>query len=237
MVGYLHRSGANEYPFNYQGSIAAYTIHSKPVGLLLNEGHTANGAAGSGIIFSLAGLGLAWSVRRGRRRDNGGKASTLLFSFAILMSVYFIFVTAALAYVFWLTRSTSGQAIDKALAASLNGAGPAAAYPLDQWTPENWFKAMLDLPLSDPTDISYVRGWLRVIEGWKWNLIPMMLVSCVVAVVSWGSVREDRRIASGGGKGYAYGAVGGKEGAAAGYPGPYPSPRSDRSGRWLVSDR
>ena len=66
MVGYLHRSGANEYPFEYQG--ATYTIHSKPVGLLLNEGHTSNGAAGSGIIFSLAGLALCWKVKQARRR-------------------------------------------------------------------------------------------------------------------------------------------------------------------------
>ena len=139
------------------------------------------------------------------------------------MSVYFIFVTAALAYVFFLTHSTSGQSIDRALAASING----AAYPLDQWTPENWFAAMLDLPLSDDTDVRYVRGWLRVIAGWKWNLIPMMLVSFVVMVVAWGAVREDRRRYNGDGKGYTYGAVG--KG--------YPSPGSEQSGSWAVADR
>lgn len=68
MVGYLHRSGANQYPFESEdGSVAL--INAKPKGLLLNEGHTSNGASGTALILVCFGgfLVLWWQRRRERR--------------------------------------------------------------------------------------------------------------------------------------------------------------------------
>lgn len=66
IVGYLHRSGANQYPFSFNGS--TILINAKPGHLLKNQGHTSNGAAGTalvGICFGGAGV-LFWMRRRAR---------------------------------------------------------------------------------------------------------------------------------------------------------------------------
>jgi hypothetical protein len=92
----------------------------------------------------------------------------------------FLLTLAALIYTFTVTNQTKGQQINMAVAAQFQG----NAYPLDHWTPENWTKALLALPLTSNVDASYLRHWLKVIEGWKWNLIPMLLIGLVVASLS-----------------------------------------------------
>jgi hypothetical protein len=42
---------------------------------------------------------------------------------------------------------------------------------------------MLDLPLTNPTDVAYLKHWLHVMEGWTWNLIPMFLIQLVVTAL------------------------------------------------------
>jgi len=70
MVGYLHRSGANMYSFVSDTGDSA-SILAKPQGLLLNEGHTSNGAAGTAlIIVCFGGFLVLWNERRRERRVN-----------------------------------------------------------------------------------------------------------------------------------------------------------------------
>jgi hypothetical protein len=72
MVGYLHRSGANTYPFDTfatgpNTSSIGY-LNAKPAGLLLNEGHTSNGAAGTALVLiSFGGFLVLWHMRRRER--------------------------------------------------------------------------------------------------------------------------------------------------------------------------
>lgn len=64
MVGYLHRSGGNQYPFRTaDGSIAL--INAKPHHLGTNEGHLSNGAAGTALVLiCIAGIGVLFYERR-----------------------------------------------------------------------------------------------------------------------------------------------------------------------------
>jgi hypothetical protein len=101
----------------------------------------------------------------------------------------FLLTTAALAYTFAVTHQTNEQSIDQSVAAQYQG----DAYPLDKWTPANWTKALLALPLAREVDASYLRHWLHVMTGWKWNLVPMFLISLVVAVLSVMECLEQRR--------------------------------------------
>jgi hypothetical protein len=68
MVGYLHRSGANQYPFELDdGTIVL--VNAKPAGLLLNEGHTSNGAAGTALVLiCFGGFLVLWLQRRRERK-------------------------------------------------------------------------------------------------------------------------------------------------------------------------
>jgi hypothetical protein len=109
--------------------------------------------------------------------------------YTIFTVLSWILTLAALAYTFAVTNQTKGQSIDKAVAAQSQGEN----YPLDNWSPENWTKAVLALPLISSTDANYLRHWLRVIEGWKWNLIPMFLLGLLVASLTVKEYFRERR--------------------------------------------
>jgi len=113
----------------------------------------------------------------------------LLYTIFTILS--FLLTLSALAYTFAVTNQTKGQTIDKAVAAQSQG----HAYPQDQWTPENWTKALLALPLTSKTDANYLRHWLRIMEGWKWNLIPMLLIGLAVASLSVMACLQERKLA------------------------------------------
>jgi hypothetical protein len=67
MVGYLHRSGANRYPFEYSGGPAS--VPAKPAGLELNQGHTSNGAAGTALVgVCFGGFLILWLERKYARK-------------------------------------------------------------------------------------------------------------------------------------------------------------------------
>jgi hypothetical protein len=88
---------------------------------------------------------------------------------------------AALIYTFVLTAQTDDQTINLTVAA----ANPEPLmYPLDKWTPENWFVAVLDLPLARDSDRSKINNNLRLMRGWRWNLIPLFILGVVVAALA-----------------------------------------------------
>jgi len=195
MVGYLHRSGANQYAFdrvtnNSSGATVGY-LNAKPKGLLLNEGHTTNGAAGTALVLiCFGGFLTLWYQRRRERMNTNQRPSKIFLTYTVFTILSFFLTISALAYTFAVTNQTKGQHIDLDVAYQYQG----HAYPLDKWTPENWTKALLEVVI-DNNDTSYLRHWLHVIEGWKWNLIPMFLIGLVVASLSVMECLRQRRAA------------------------------------------
>lgn len=180
MVGYLHRSGANQYPFEYQGTSAL--INAKPHILLLNQGHTSNGAAGTALVLiSFGGFLTLWYLRQRQRTQSiPRKPSRIFLAYTIFTILSALLTLAALAYTFTLTNRTKGQRIDESIAIAFQGNG----YPEDEWTPETWTKALLALPITSDTDAHYLQHWVRIMDGWKWNLIPLFVIGLVVAALS-----------------------------------------------------
>jgi len=188
MVGYLHRSGANRYPFKYSGGPAS--VPAKPAGLMLNQGHTSNGAAGTALVGICFGGFLMMLLERRRAKKNSyAKPSVLFLAYTIFSILAFLLTLAALAYVFSVTNSTKHNRIVQSIAF----ATPTSPYPQDSWTPETWTKAMLALPLSNPVDIKYLNHWLKVMDGWKWNLIPMFLIQGAVTALIVLTYRKESR--------------------------------------------
>ncbi|KAF8849745.1 hypothetical protein BDZ45DRAFT_221668 [Acephala macrosclerotiorum] len=180
MVGYLHRSGANQYPFQADDG-STILVNAKPKGLLLNEGHTSNGAAGTAlVIVSIGGWIVLWWMRRRDKLNETPRPSRIFLGYTIWTILSFCLTTSALAYTFAVTNQTNNQSIDPTVAAQFQG----HAYPLLNWTPGNWEKALLALPLTSDKDRKYLEHWSHVIEGWKWNLIPLFLIGLVVMVLS-----------------------------------------------------
>jgi hypothetical protein len=86
----------------------------------------------------------------------------------------------ALIYTFVETSKTSGQVIDLAVAeANL----PPALYPNDRWTPENWYAAVLDLPLLSENQRHVIGYNLGLMRAWRWNLVPLFILGFVLLVL------------------------------------------------------
>jgi len=195
MVYWLHYRAGKSFDVVYNGSV--FSLHGKPVGLLVDQGHTSNGAAGTAFVaVSLGGL-LALALHK--QASRGGRLrtfSTIMHHFFLVMSLLSALLTlAALIYTFTLTSQHSGQTIDIQLASGLhNEPYPNyVAYPLQQWTPENWFTAVLQLPLAKSSDRSDINTHLAVMKGWRWNLIPMLIFGLTVFVLATVDALEKRR--------------------------------------------
>jgi hypothetical protein len=82
----------------------------------------------------------------------------------------------ALIYTF-VVQAQDNQFIDLSVAAA--NAFP-SSYPNDQWTPENWYDAVLLLPLASDDDVDSINHYVRIMRGWKWNLIPMFILGFIL---------------------------------------------------------
>jgi hypothetical protein len=53
----------------------------------------------------------------------------------------------------------------------------------DSWTPENWYKQVLKLPLEEDMIRKAIRQNLRIQTGWRYNLIPLFIIGLVLVVL------------------------------------------------------
>ncbi|RMZ80181.1 hypothetical protein DV737_g3124, partial [Chaetothyriales sp. CBS 132003] len=120
---------------------------------------------------------------------------TAIFSSWVVMTMLSNLLTlSALIDTFIVTHQTNHQTIDLAVASQ--NPDP-LMYPLHKWTPENWFIAILDhVPLVHDSDRAKITQELRIMRGWRWNLIPLFLLGLLTAcaaVAEWLALRRRRR--------------------------------------------
>ncbi|KAL1894906.1 hypothetical protein Sste5346_005593 [Sporothrix stenoceras] len=191
MVAYLH-GGAPSGTFVVntpathvanEGSQPTYEIKGKPLHMLVNQGHTSNGAAGSAIVLiGIVGVLALFA----RARFPGRRFTRFLYNFWMILQIpCFLLTLSALGYTFAVTNKHRNQIINQNVAYA-SQPGP---YALDQWTPQNWFSAVLSqLDLADADLRSNLAHHLRIMRGWQYNLIPLFLLQLaetVLAIVDW----------------------------------------------------
>lgn len=196
MVAWLHRRAGRDFDIDYNGG--TFPLHGKPLGLLVDQGHTSNGAAGAAfVLISMGGILALWlRTRAARSSSTFSRLGTFWYHFRLATTVPSMLLTlAALIYTFVLTNNHDGQTIDIAVAASLDNRPypDYVAYPLEQWTPENWLAAVLRLPLAHSSDADTIREHLRVMQGWRWNLIPMFIIGLAVCLIALAEAWWTRR--------------------------------------------
>lgn len=188
MVAFLHTAGSGPFNVDFQGQI--FRMHGEPLNLLTNHGHTTNGAGGTAVVLIGFG-GLIALILEHKSRKKYGKSSTVFFVWSIFVFLSWLLVLAALVYTYVLQSRTGKQVIDVAVAAQ--NAFP-KKYPLDSWTPENWYKEVLNIPLVDDRDRTVIAYNLRIMRGWKYNLIAFFLVGFVLTgLVVAENLRSRRR--------------------------------------------
>lgn len=177
MVGWLAK--LQGFKINYNGS--GFELFPKPAHMFVDQGHSSNGVAGTGIIVvGIFGIIALWL--RSRPNYRSSRASTLFYSFWLCVTTLaFVYTLATLAYVFAVTNKYSGQTIDVAFASTLDD----GKYTKDSWTPQSWFAAVLQLNLADHVQKSDISQHLQIMHGWQYNLIPIFLLHLAVTVLMW----------------------------------------------------
>ncbi|EMC99858.1 hypothetical protein BAUCODRAFT_30272 [Baudoinia panamericana UAMH 10762] len=196
MVYWLNQQTGFFY-INYGSSY--FSLHGKPANLLTDHGHTTNGAAGT--VFVAIGLGgiLALCLRSRCVRNHGhvkGFAAFLYNLWLVMTLLSALLTISALIATMYLTAIHAGQKIDIQYASTLhNEPFPNfVAYALLAWTPENWFTAMLQLPLSSASDRSIISTHLTLMKVWKWNLVPLSVLGMAVCVLAFVDRTQKRRV-------------------------------------------
>lgn len=156
MVSWLHRTAGGDFIIDYESANGSqFPLHGKPLGLLADQGHTSNGAAGTAfIVIGLGGfLTLLLRHRQLKRADTVHGFTKGLYYFWLVMTVLSAtLAVAALIYTFVLTYAHMGQSINLGLAASLdNHPYPNyVAYPDQLWTPETGSPRFWTYPSRPP---------------------------------------------------------------------------------------
>ncbi|KAF7560179.1 hypothetical protein G7046_g3967 [Stylonectria norvegica] len=165
---------ASSVTVRYNGS--TFELAPEPKNLLVNQGHTSNGAAGTALVLvGFGGIVCLWLRNRPNFRQSRLSVA-MYYNWLVINVLSLLLVLSALAYVFAVTNAHKGQTINVAEASGLKAG---QKYPIDSWTPQNWFGAVLKLDIADDSDRNDISKHLRLMRGWQYNLIPFFLVHIV----------------------------------------------------------
>lgn len=183
MVGFLYdqRHHVSGYQINWPDNTVL--LRTMPEHLWVDQGHTTNGAAGYGFVIGIFGLVVAWMQQR---RDRKG-SSWLFLALTIGLLLSTILTLAALIFTFVVTNQTDDQPILESLVR------PGVKYSDGKWTPENWYKSLLDLPLDASVDTSSIRYHMHLMEAWRWMLVPLFIIDNLTFAVAVWAVMSQRR--------------------------------------------
>lgn len=107
-----------------------------------------------------------------------------LTALVVLLSLAVLFTLSAFIFVFVVTYQTAGQSIREPVASNTVGMN----YPEFHWTPETWFKAVLDLPLADPAVRKDMDHKVTNMVAWRWMLLVIFIADVIafsMATMAW----------------------------------------------------
>lgn len=96
-----------------------------------------------------------------------------------------LFTLSAIIFVFLVTNQTNHQHILESVARSN------VPYPENQWTPETWYKAVLELPLASEQNRNSISSAVTHMVAWRWILIPIFLLDLMTfAITTFEVIRQ-----------------------------------------------
>jgi hypothetical protein len=207
MVAFLH--GHGQGPFTVAPPDGSpFLLFGEPANLVTDQGHTTNAAGGTALVLvGLGGIIALWRERFTRKKvsklppltltlplpplpirkrtnqhspQKWDRTSRLFYIWSLIVLLSFLLTMTALIYTFAETTMTSGQAIDLSVA---QANPPPARYPDGRWTPENWYAAVLDLPLASANQRRVIGGNLGLMRAWRWNIVALFVLGFVLVVL------------------------------------------------------
>ena len=198
MVYWLHYTAGGQWSVRDPQNGGQFSLHGKPEFLLLDQGHTSNGAAGTAFVaVGLAGiLALYLRNRQVKRTGHMRGFTSFIYYFWLTFTVLSLLLSfAALIYTFVITYQHDKQSININIASKLNNHPYPNyhAYPDLVWTPPNWFEAVLRLDLVSSSVRSDINLHLVVMKAWMWNLIPLVIIGIATTVLAFADMMVARR--------------------------------------------
>lgn len=92
----------------------------------------------------------------------------------VLLILSTLLTLSAFIYTFVVTYQTWDQTISIPIAIQQ---APSQPYPLDSWTPETWYRAVLRLSIVDSSVAHSLRFHNREMAAWRWWILPYLLVN------------------------------------------------------------
>ncbi|KAK0634919.1 hypothetical protein B0T17DRAFT_502515 [Bombardia bombarda] len=176
MVAFLHTKGRGPFAITFIINGPLVHLAGEPANLMVNQGHVTNGAGGTALVLvGFGGLIALWLENRSRKTQ--GKSSPIFYLWVLIVVLSWLLTLSALIYVFKVTATTAGQSISLVLATDYQAP---AKYPQDDWTPETWFSAVLNRPLVSQSDRDVIAHNLRLMRGWRLNIIPLFILGFVL---------------------------------------------------------
>ncbi|EED16940.1 conserved hypothetical protein [Talaromyces stipitatus ATCC 10500] len=151
-----------------------FYLHVLPEKLSLNQGHVTNGAAGYGLVLSIASLVANVFLRRDAYKK---RHKSILLTITISLSLLVLFTLSALVYVVSVTYLTINNKIDMDVARAVSS--KSQPYNIDSWTPETWYRALLLLPLEQDT-IESLNSAHHEMVAWRWWVLFYHIVDSLV---------------------------------------------------------
>ncbi|KAI3397406.1 hypothetical protein diail_10737 [Diaporthe ilicicola] len=190
-VGFLSQRAKGTFDVESNGS--TFPISGEPADLIVDQGHTSNGASGTAfIIIGCCGFLALWLRSRPsyHTKSSAGLFSRVWYRLWLGFNAPALLLTlGALAFTFAVANAHKGQRIDLSVAKGLNG----DAYTAQKWTPQNWFDALLKLDLASHTDRNDVQRIYRISRGWQYNLIPFFIVQLAQTVLAFLEAMRKRK--------------------------------------------
>ncbi|KAI0532649.1 hypothetical protein GGR58DRAFT_522627 [Xylaria digitata] len=139
---------------------------------VIDQLYTVNGAAATSLTIGIWGIVSLWLRNLTQYRTGDfAKFSRYCYYLWVSFNVPALLLTnVSLIYIFAITNAQAGQKIDTELAVELNG----SPYFEGTWTPQSWLSAVLGLKLV--RDREDIENQLKLMEAWRYNLIPMFVI-------------------------------------------------------------
>ncbi|KAL1969197.1 hypothetical protein VTN77DRAFT_451 [Rasamsonia byssochlamydoides] len=191
-VGFLHiqKTEVRTYPIvESSGDATTFLLNALPANLIVDHGHTTNAAAGWGVVLSLAGLLGVWFLFQ--PRFSSRLRFKLLLAMTICLTSLTLLTLAAFIYTFIVTYQTRNQTISLPVAI---GQSP-LPYQLNSWTPETWYRAVLQLSIADKSVADTLRFHYHEMAAWRWWILPYLLVSAFTLGCTAVHALQQRRMA------------------------------------------
>lgn len=190
-VGFLSQRAKGT--FDIVSGDSTFPISGEPANLIVDQGHTSNGASGTAfIVIGCCGILALWLRSRPgyHAKSSAGLFSRGWYRLWLGLNIPALLLTlGALAFTFAVANAHDGQRIDLSVARGLNG----DKYSAETWTPQNWFEALLKLDLASQTDRNGIHRLYRITRGWQYNLIPFFVVQLAQTVLAFLEASRKRK--------------------------------------------